>query len=1165
MAIEPQFDPALKELLLRHSGSHLGESLGPGEGPEIPVVIRLRRAGLGIPGLAEVAKLGNIVTARVPLGDIVRLRRRPEVASLKASTLYVGDLGRSVADIQASPGQLPVPGESLPPVSGKGVAVAVLDWGFDFAHRALRTASGRSRIRWMWDQRGGRTAASPLPYGYGREFSRRQIDEALRTPDPHGALDYDPAEIDARGEGTHGTHVLSIAAGSGPRPGVAPGADLILVHLKSDDTRRRDTLGDSVRLLEAVAWVLDKVGDRPVVFNFSLGRTGDAKDGSSPVEQALDAVVAENPGKVICMSAGNYFRARLHASGRLGPGGRRELHWLVPRMRRAPAEMEIWYPGDQRLVVELLAPDGRRVARVAAGDSLVLRDRGRVLVSLYHRLHDPNNGDNQVNLFLHPGAEGGRWQVRLGNRRGAGRFHAWIERTRSRDQSRFSVGQADPWTTIGTICSGFRTLACGAYDARFPSRPLAPFSSAGPTRDGRQVPVLVAPGVAVVAARSSTPDALGYRDLQGVTAKSGTSMASPHCAGTVALMLEAALPRLLPGEVVRRILTTTATRPSHPAPALVRRMGAGCLNARAALGHLMNRFRGRPAPFQEEFVMSRSRNPMPSPVFSLPEDSFEALPGAFVPEDIESLFDEEDFGDEPEGWELFPAYPEERPSPSSPAGWSVPPSVRTAGRRQRVRYDGAPLWTGTRRECSGRLSPGARRLRCYLLEHFPGISAIGGYACRRNTNRHSRNRLSVHGTGRALDIMIPRVRGQANSAVGDPIAAWLIRHARELGMQYLIWNRVRWSGQRRPAFAPYTGGRPHDDHIHLELNRDGASARTAWFRNHPPPYTCVHPARALPRNRRLGRRLGWLSRLDSFLPLLGFHDMTPDETTFAFALARWQLARGLKPDGILGPRTWRRLRREMAEGTAQQGAATENPAAGVQQDPWLARSMDQRVQHVMDRLVDVHGLSLNGAAGLTGNLIAESGLLPSRIEGSPPASPMRARDHCGRWRDFTPQEVMSRRPCARGADCGSCPGPRLPGIGLAQWTYPSRRAGLFRHPYRGRALGPAVLFDMDAQLDYLAWELRNRFSRLHRLLSRPGVPLRETTWRVLLDFERPAPIVRDPRSAASRRTFRRRMENARRARELYCQGHPRACGGSREMTESRWQGPPGTVSDRPAY
>ena len=113
----------------------------------------------------------------------------------------------------------------------------------------------------------------------------------------------------------------------------------------------------------------------------------------------------------------------------------------------------------------------------------------------------------------------------------------------------------------------------------------------------------------------------------------------------------------------------------------------------------------------------------------------------------------------------------------------------------------------------------------------------------------------------------------------------------------------------------------------------------------------------------------------------------------------------------------------------------------------------------MDRLINDSGFSINAAAGIVGNLLAESGVLPSRIEGSAPATPMRSADWAGHMRDFTPAEIMNRSSSAG-------VGPRMPGIGLAQWTSTGRRTGLFAQS------GAPVLFDMDAQVDYLVGEIR---------------------------------------------------------------------------------------------
>lgn len=595
-----QFDPALRHELLLRTGSTTGapgsaeEAEAPAAGP-ISVIARLDPANSIVPGLTVVARLGPVVTGRVLPADVVSVRRHPNVRSLKLARQIGPDLAVSVPEVRARPDDLrrTVPGGPPgPPLTGEGVIVAVIDWGADFTHINTRKPDGAgfdghgsTRYLAIWDQRGGRTPTSPEPYGYGKVHTAAEIDAALATEHPHATLGYDHADIDPRAQGTHGAHVVDIATGNGRAPhssqGVAPRASLLFVHLRSDDSRPEDTLADSARLGEAVDWCLQFAAGRPIVAHMSLGRTGGSHDPTPLLVRGFDAVLAESSGVALCMSAGNYGDSRMHAAARVEPGATVELPWIVPSApARDTCELEVWYSGVDRLRATIIRPDGTRLADLALGGEAVVRDGPRLVAAGFHRAHDPNNDANLVNVFLHSAAPAGTYLVRLhGDDVRDGRIDAWIERTSTKSQSRFDESVATSASTTGSLTGGWLPLTVGAYDARSRERTPMHFTSRGPTRDGRSKPELSAPGGAVVAAKSSVPRADGSRITDALVAKSGTSMAAPHVSGTVALMFEAAAPRLLPMALTRWVVIESV---QHDPPFADRpddRYGAGRLDA----------------------------------------------------------------------------------------------------------------------------------------------------------------------------------------------------------------------------------------------------------------------------------------------------------------------------------------------------------------------------------------------------------------------------------------------------------------------------------------------------------------------------------------------------------------------------------------------------------
>lgn len=164
-----------------------------------------------------------------------------------------------------------------------------------------------------------------------------------------------------------------------------------------------------------------------------------------------------------------------------------------------------------------------------------------------------------------------------------------------------------------------------------------------------------------------------------------------------------------------------------------------------------------------------------------------------------------------------------------PGPWEIPAQTLAIGDEQHVDYTGAGDWVGEA-GCGGGILSGTDILRDYLYAHFPQTNSIGGYACRAIVGNP--NKMSVHATGRALDIMIPTVSGdEADNTAGDAIGNWLVENAEAIGIQYIIWDLYTWQAERDVGNKgkDYGGSHPHHDHLHIEVSVEMSTQTTNWF------------------------------------------------------------------------------------------------------------------------------------------------------------------------------------------------------------------------------------------------------------------------------------------------------------------------------------------------
>ena len=545
-------DPALEEIV-ENTPKH----------EEVEIIARLTDPKKPPTGIRIISKFGDIITGRVYSDQILEIRK--QVKTMKASRLVnweppeeTDTVNETFDFVSFENNDYRIPRQ----ITGKNTVVAALDWGIDFASPAFRRNDGTTRLLAIWDQSVSMSNNKPNTYGYGQIYLREEINKALQENNPYSTLNYHPSKGDPLRTGAHGTHVLDIAAGSKREinkikiQGVAPDADLIFVHLGAQKIGGISNLGDSVRILEALDFVNHTAGEMPWVANLSVGSHGGPHDGTTPVERGMDNLISESPGRAICMSTGNYKRSRVHTHGRLRPGGKRVFTWIVDSADITPNELEVWYSGKDVFTVNIQSPNGFEFSANLGEKTSMLIDN-RQIGKIYHRKNEPNNHDNHMDIFLYQDAPSGRWKVTLQEKTVInGNYHVWIERDRgsSRNQSRLSKKDVTLDYTTGSICNGTKTIAVGAFDS-INQNELAPFSSCGETRDGRQKPDCLAPGVQILAARS-TPK-YSKIPISGIVEKSGTSMAAPHVTGTLSLVFEAASKKLNISETQKILLGST--------------------------------------------------------------------------------------------------------------------------------------------------------------------------------------------------------------------------------------------------------------------------------------------------------------------------------------------------------------------------------------------------------------------------------------------------------------------------------------------------------------------------------------------------------------------------------------------------------------------------------
>jgi len=585
-----------------------------GAEPRASVFMRLDHAAdaaeLTAKGAEILLQRDELVIARMPISNIATIAAIPGVRSMALSKRWFASLdsSRNNIDVNAvfnGSGGLPQA------YKGDGVVVGVLDSGIDYTHDDFRTAPKVSRLQGLFDFSQGSN---------GAECTKTQLD-TLGCP-----------EIDGSGSHGHGTHVTGIAAGNGALSagkyrGMAPNADIVFVKgIRDAQSNGGFTDADVVN---GTAWILDKAAQlhEPVAINLSLGSQFGAHDGTSLEEQFLDRFTG--PGRIIVAAAGNSGRDPVHVSYSVAGTSYNDINTHetgIALLAGVPAGtpsavIDMWAPvnsdihvgiavyrktdlGNPVFVSSTANPgqhlSGTATAQVAFGSVQIGDPLGDVDIDA-RTTKDANNG--QFNIVVLIGKHASTsfdpaslfWSIYT---TGSGTFDMWangncIFLPRSVPQPSYFV-PGDSLKTIGIPATAKRILCVGSHVSKTQwtdvnnvihtetgatLNAVSGFSSRGPSRDNRMLPNFTAPGEVIISALSSDfpADPADIALGGGYQRQQGTSQASPHVTGVVALMLERD-PALTP-ENARAILAGT----TNPANTPNNTQGSGHVDALGAL------------------------------------------------------------------------------------------------------------------------------------------------------------------------------------------------------------------------------------------------------------------------------------------------------------------------------------------------------------------------------------------------------------------------------------------------------------------------------------------------------------------------------------------------------------------------------------------------------
>lgn len=524
-------------------------------------------------GIKLLASGGNVFAIRTPIDKLNDFISEDKIHRVQFGRKYLIQLDSVRKSVRANDVHS---GLYLPKsYTGKGVIIGVFDTGIDYQHPDFNDST-ETRILYLWDMSESGSDKPPQGYDWGREYTKDEIDN-------------EPEKVLQRDFVGHGTHVAGIAAGGGKSNaeyrGIASEANLIVVKGSREPFSDKFTDGDIIAGCSYIFRKAEELG-KPCVVNLSLGLLLGSHDGEDLLSKALNNLVSSTPGRAIVASAGNSGNLQIHSGGNVSLGQRFEL--LLNPVNVCDIEpslcpdipnyymfgADIWtdpnlidsvyvgiYSNEQVIISE------KGFSSNDVKENVQIFDQENNLVGIVSISNSKTEiSDNILIVISNQGIENlpidnFLWSIVLVPK-ASGRFDSWSVFPLGSQlpiNSRYSRFPSDNAMTVGSPAVGEKIISVGSYNTKnqyvdilgrhhnlsddIQIESLSSFSSRGPSRDGRILPIITAPGAIVVSTFSNSTDFKRFDSTELVAngmyiVKSGTSMSAPCVTGALALLFE---------------------------------------------------------------------------------------------------------------------------------------------------------------------------------------------------------------------------------------------------------------------------------------------------------------------------------------------------------------------------------------------------------------------------------------------------------------------------------------------------------------------------------------------------------------------------------------------------------------------------------------------------